>query len=221
MLRGEAPANNFEFKLIDPSNKNVWWRVQRDFTFPRDWQRIVVKKKHLQFAWGPAGGGLPTAVGALELAVSAGVGGKGSIWIDGLQLEERESVGPSSPRPKVEASTSVSGHEPERILDLEPLAGWHSGSVAASQWVMLDFIKHREYGGMVIDWDREDYATAYRVQLSDDGTNWQTAYSVIDGNGGRDYIYLPDAESRYLRLDLQESSSGTGLRDSGGHAETL
>ena len=210
MLRGEAPANNFEFKLIDPSKKNVWWRVQRDFTFPRDWQRMVVKKKHLQFAWGPAGGGLPTSVGALELAVSAGAGGKGSIWIDGLQLEERESVGRYSPRQKVEASTSVPGHEPERILDLEPLAGWHSGSVAASQWVMLDFIKHREYGGMVIDWDREDYATAYQVQLSDDGVNWQTAYSVTDGNGERDYIYLPDAESRYLRLDLQQSSRGQG-----------
>lgn len=210
MLRGAAPANNFEFKLIDPSNKNLWWRVQRDFTFPQDWQRIVVKKKHLQFAWGPVGGGLPTAMGALELAISAGAGGKGSIWIDGLQLEERESVSPSSPHPKVEASTSVPGHEPERIFDLEPLAGWHSGSVAASQWVMLDFIKRREYGGMVIDWDREDYATTYRVQLSDDGINWQTAYRVTDGDGGRDYIYLPDAESRYLRLDLQQSSREQG-----------
>ena len=210
MLRGEAPTNNFEFKLMDASGQNVWWRVQRDFAFPAEWQRMVIKKRQLQFAWGPAGGGMPSAVGALELAISAGAGGKGSIWLDKLQFEERESVGPYSPRPTVEASTAVPGHEPERILDLEPQAGWRSGSVAASQWVMLDFVKRREYGGIVIDWDRENYATAYQVQLSDDGVNWQTAYSVTDGNGGRDYIYLPDAESRYLRLDLQKSSRGQG-----------
>jgi len=210
MLRGEAPINNFEFKLVDSSGQNVWWQVQRDFAFPTEWQQIMIKKRQLRFAWGPAGGGMPTAVGALELAISAGAGGKGSIWLDRLQFEERESIGPYSLRPKVEASTSVPGHEPERILDLEPQAGWRSGSVAASQWVMLDFINYREYGGIVIDWDREDYATAYQVQLSDDGVNWQTAYSVTDGNGGRDYIYLPDAASRYLRLDLQQSSRGQG-----------
>src|SRR5262249_55019709 len=27
-LRGDAPRNNFEFKLLDPSGKNVWWRKQ-------------------------------------------------------------------------------------------------------------------------------------------------------------------------------------------------
>ncbi len=210
MLRGEAPANNFEFKLIDPSDKNVWWRVQRDFAFPGDWQRVVIKKRQLQFAWGPAGGGLPSAVGALELTISAVAGGKGSIWVDNLQFAEQEPMGPYGLQPKVEASTSLPGHEPVRVLDLQPQAGWRSGSVAESQWLMLDFLKHREYGGLVIDWDREDYATAYQVQLSDDGVNWQTAYSVTDGNGGRDYIYLPDAESRYLRLDLQKSSRGQG-----------
>jgi hypothetical protein len=210
MLRAEAPVNNLEFKLIDPSGKNVWWYTQRDYTFPQEWQRITIKKRHLQFAWGPAGGGFPGEVGTLELAISAGTGGKGSIWIDDLQFEEREPAGSYRLMPAISASTSTPGHEPERVLDQEPVTGWRSGSLAESQWLLLDFLKNREYGGLVIDWNRDDYATAYQVQTSDDGVNWTTAYTVTLGKGGRDYIYTPDADSRYLRLDLQKSSRGQG-----------
>ncbi|MCK7582502.1 MAG: hypothetical protein MZV65_47595 [Chromatiales bacterium] len=120
--------------------------------FPRDWQRIVVKKKHLQFAWGPAGGGLPAAVGAVGTgrAAPAGAGGKGSTWIDGLLARRTRVGGAIQSAPKGGSlRPSVPGHAPHRMHRPEPLAGWHSGSVAASQRVMLDFIKHREYGGMV------------------------------------------------------------------------
>ena len=62
----------------------------------------------------------------------------------------------------------------------------------------------------MIDWDPDDYAADYQVQVSNDGNDWQTVYTVRDGNGRRDYLYLPDAESRYLRLNLQRSSRGQG-----------
>src|SRR2546425_2019913 len=92
-LRGEARPNNFEFKLVDPRGKNVWWRNQRDFVFPREWQRMTIRKSRLDFAWGPAGGGEPKQVGAIEFAISAGQGGSGSIWIGDLRLEAREPAG--------------------------------------------------------------------------------------------------------------------------------
>src|SRR5262245_41287697 len=41
-LRGEGARNAFEFKLVDPRGENVWWRDQRDFTFPADWQRMTI-----------------------------------------------------------------------------------------------------------------------------------------------------------------------------------
>jgi len=74
----------------------------------------------------------------------------------------------------------------------------------------LDFLTSREYGGLVIDWDPDDYAVDYEAQTSDDGESWEPAYRVRDGDGRRDYLYLPDAESRYLRLNLQRSSRGRG-----------
>jgi hypothetical protein len=65
-------------------------------------------------------------------------------------------------------------------------------------------------GGLVIDWDSLDYATAYDVFLSDDGNEWTPAYSVGHGNGHRDYVPMHDREGRFFRLDLKTSSRGRG-----------
>ena len=86
-IRADAPVNNLEFKLIDPSGKNVWWVNRRDFSFPREWKKITVRKRDIEFAWGPAGGGELHHIGAIEIVVTAGTGGKGTVWIDDLALE--------------------------------------------------------------------------------------------------------------------------------------
>ena len=52
-LKGNAPVNNLEFKLIDGSGENVWWCNQRNFEFPTTWKKITIKKRDIQFAWGP------------------------------------------------------------------------------------------------------------------------------------------------------------------------
>src|SRR5947207_2394761 len=93
-LRGDARPNNFEFKLVDPKGKNVWWRNQRDSVFPRDWQRMTIRKSRLDYAWGTGPGGAPKQVGAIEFAISAGQGGSGSVWIGDLGFEGRETAGP-------------------------------------------------------------------------------------------------------------------------------
>ena len=63
-LRGEGPPQTLEFKLLDPSGKNVWWSVRRDFAFPSDWTTLTFRKRQVTFAWGPAGGGDPHATSA-------------------------------------------------------------------------------------------------------------------------------------------------------------
>ncbi len=209
-LRGEGPRNNFEFKLLDPTGKNVWWRNQRDFSFPTDWQRVTIRKSRLSLAWGPSKAREPKQVGAIEIAISAGEGGSGSFWIDDLGFEEREPVTQDGVPPDVQASTSLAGHEPPLVLDGDAATSWKSDPVPRAQSVVLDFRKNREYGGLVIDWDPDDYATAFAVQVSNDGTQWTTSFSTATGEGGRDYIYMPDAESRFIRLDLQRSSRAQG-----------
>ncbi|MBK8753771.1 MAG: discoidin domain-containing protein [Candidatus Competibacteraceae bacterium] len=206
-IHGDAPPGGTEFKLADPRH-NVWWFKQRNYSFPGDWQPITVKKRHLSLAWGP-GGPLEDVV-AIEFALVAGGKGKGSIWIDDLSVEEREPAQSYTQNPVISTSTSSDNHPPEAAIDPDPATSWHSGALAEDQWLLLDFLAPREYGGLVIDWDPDDYAVDYQVQLSNDGTHWQPAYTVRDGNGQRDYLYLADAESRYLRLNLQRSSRGRG-----------
>jgi Domain of unknown function (DUF4440) len=85
-VRGDAPTNTLEFKLVDATYANVWWSNNPDFIFSREWRTIGRKKRQICFAWGPGRGGDIHHVAAIEFAITAGSGGKGSVWIDDLSL---------------------------------------------------------------------------------------------------------------------------------------
>ena len=115
---------------------------------------------------------------AIEFAITAGTGGKGTIWIDDLKFTR---LPPDHPYNRTPAVTTTAGA------------------------VTYDFLERREYGGLVIDWDR---AVSYNVEISDDGKAWTTLREVTEGKAGRQYLFLPETESRYLRL-----RGGIGLRN--------
>ena len=206
-IRGDTPAGDAEFKLAD-SRQNVWWFKKPEYAVPGDWHPITIKRRQINLAWGP--GGPLDEVAVVEFAFALGKPGKGSVWIDDLSFAEREPAHAYTLNPTVRVSTAVDGQPPDAVLDPDPASRWHSGALAEEQWLLLDFLTTREYGGLMIDWDPDDYAVDYEAQVSDDGEQWETVYWVRDGDGRRDYLYLPDAESRYLRLNLQRSSRGRG-----------
>lgn len=208
-IRGEAPSNNVEVKLLDSSGDNVWWVNRRDYVFPERWTRFTVKKRQISFAWGPLGGGELHHMAALEIAITAGSGGKGSVWIDQLALTPREPVPQIPPAPRAEASASAQGTTPALAIDGQTGTEWRSASDSAA-WLALDLQSNREYGGLTVDWDQRDYARDYDVETSSDGTRWNTVYRIRGGNGGRDYLYMPETESRWVRLVLLKSSRGAG-----------
>jgi hypothetical protein len=178
-IRGDAPVNNLEFKLIDPTGQNVWWINRRNFQVPHDWWEVRTKRRQIEFAWGPAGGGEMKKVAAIEFAVTAGTGGKGTVWIDDLKFTELPPDHPYSLTPRITTSAGA---------------------------ITYDFLESREYGGLVIDWDPAADSVSYAVEVSDDGKDWTAIRKVTGGNGGRDYLYLPETESRYLRLMLSGAS---------------
>ena len=108
-VRGEASPNTLEFKLIDPSGDNVWWSNQPAFEFSRSWTEVVRKKRHITFAWGPKGGGDLTRVAAIEISITAGTGGKGTVWIDELELRPRAPDRPYTLTPLVAATADSPG----------------------------------------------------------------------------------------------------------------
>jgi hypothetical protein len=198
-LRGELPPNTLEFKLVDATGENVWWHVQRDVEWPREWQRVRIRKRQISFAWGPRGGGDPDRVAALELAITAGAGGgSGSVWIDEIVLAPLDPVRPYSGTPVASADASAPGTSPSAAIDGDSLTAWR-GDPAASHWLALDFGSEREYGGLIVHWEAER-AADYDVEVSSDGANWETLHAVRDARGARDWIPLPETESRWLRL---------------------
>ncbi|MBN2172120.1 MAG: discoidin domain-containing protein [Candidatus Krumholzibacteriota bacterium] len=196
-IRGDARPNHLEFKLVDASGENVWWHVKRDFAFTADWQTIRIKKRQLDFAWGPRGGGELRRAAAIEFAVTAGQGGAGRVWIDDLALRALPPQSAPAPAPRARAS---SGSHPERVLDADAATAWSPLAGDAAPWLELDLGRDREFSGITLDWQPGRGAAAYRVDARLEGQDWTPLVAVAEGNGGRDRLFLPESEARYLRL---------------------
>jgi hypothetical protein len=90
-MRAEAPRNTLEVKLI--RGDDVWWSVRRELDYPREWRRFSFKKRNFEFAWGPGGPApLPDRIDAMEIVVTAGTGGKGTVWLDEVALEPLDTA---------------------------------------------------------------------------------------------------------------------------------
>jgi len=204
-VRGAAPANKVEIKFADPSGRNVWWWRRDAFEFAQHWQVLRIRSSEVSFAWGPAGGGSLRHLGALELALVPGPGGRGSVWFCDLRFEDLSLEAP----PRVAASSAQPGHEPEYALIASP-ATWRSAAGDACPWLALDFGHEHEYGGLVIDWER-GAARRFEVQCSNDGTTWTTLTRATQAEGERSYVYLAGGgRSRHLRLVLREPFARDG-----------
>ena len=183
VVRGNAPPENLEFKLIDSTGDNVWWNNAVNTHFVPEGRTVRLNKRHIAFAWGPIGGGELKRVAAIEFAITAGSGGKGTVWLDDLTFTPLDPVHRYTGVPVTSAATT-----------------------AAEQSFSLDFGTTREFGGAVIDWAPGAASSHYVVETSLDGSLWDSVYTVDGGNGGRDWIYLPESESRFLRLRMPKST---------------
>lgn len=203
-IKGNTPVNNLEFKLIDSTGENVWWLNQRNFEFPSDWKKIEIKKRDISFAWGPAGGGEIKKIGFIEIIISSSTGGRGTIYIDKLEIEEIE---PDSIRQKItDFEILSSSGEIHNAIDQNHLTFWESNE--EKPYIIIDFKSVKEYGGLIINWSEEHYANKYKILTSTDSSKWNEVYSVSNGSGGKNYIFLKDCESRFIKIQFLNSPTG-------------
>ena len=177
-------------------------------SFRPSWQPLRIRSAEVAFAWGPAGGGPLRELAAIEIAIAAGPGGRGTVWLEDLRFEDLTLREP----PRVRASSAAAGHPPERALDGAAATSWRSEPGPGPAWLALDFRDEHEYGGLVIDWAAGAEARAFDVQASDDGEAWRTLWSAQQAEGPRHYVYLPGGgRSRWLRLLLLEAAGSAGV----------
>ena len=205
-IRGDAPTNTLELKLIDSTGDNVWWSNNTSFVFPKDWKTITRKKRQISFAWGPTSDKELKRFAAIEFAITAGSGGKGSVWLDNL---------------------AVTPLDPVTTYTLTPLIT----KSPIGDTINIDFQKRREFGGMVIQWEQGRRATGYDVQASKDGQSWQTIYtfsrtaaippaltSATSARSSattspllRDYLFLPESDARFVRVIVKSAEGRNGI----------
>jgi hypothetical protein len=191
-IRAAAPANAFEFKLIDRSGTNVWRYRAEDFKFTTDWHTVRIPSSAIEFGWGPAGGGVAHEVGAIEIVIAAGPGGLGQLWVANLRLEDRTPT-------QLPLLTASSGAHPAAALDGDPDTCWRPEQVPAQ--LIVDFQEERDFGGLIVHWDAAA-ARQFAVCSSADGVTWRERYHAPQAAGRHNPVYLPGGGSRYLRLTV-------------------
>ena len=109
-------------------------------------------------------------------------------------------------------------YAPGRAVDGDRGTRWAS-DWSDGQWLRIDLGATRRVGRVTLDWERA-YGKAYRIQLSDDGTDWRTVWSTAAGDGGLDTARFTPSQARHLRIQLLERGTqwGYSLREVGVHA---
>lgn len=209
-VKSDLPVNNLEFKLIDESGDNVWWFNQRNFEFPIDWKKIIIKKRNIEFAWGPTTDKVLSKIDKIEIIVASVNGGKGSLYLDELKFKKLDPPDSNPPKPVLTASSRLNDEFDIRYTNDENLGTFWRSDSKTEQEIIIDCLKYREFGGLVIDWDTLDFAVRYDVLVSNNKIDWDTAYEVNAGSAGRRYLNLKNYDSRYLKLLLKQSSRCKG-----------
>jgi hypothetical protein len=207
-LRGQGPANALEIKLTDTSGENVWWHRRSEYVPPGAWQTIRIRRRQIDFAWGPATDHRLRRTAAIEFVVAAGSGGgRGWIAVDDLEIVPLPE--PPAVPPPIRASADA-GEGAALAVDGDRSTFWHARPNTS---LVLDLGYRREFGGLVLRWipsadggrtwpPTGRAAASYDVAFSDDGRVWREVRAIRRGDGETDWLKLTESEARYIRLTM-------------------
>lgn len=85
-------------------------------------------------------------------------------------------------RPVTASGSEGEPWAPANAVDGKPDTRW-SSAFSDPQWITVDLGKQWTISKIKLSWERA-YAVAYRVQISADGSVWNSVYSTSNGQGG-------------------------------------
>lgn len=224
-VRGESPANNLEFKIIRdeataagrnaPAAENVWWVNRKGFEFPANWTRVSYKRRHFTFGWGPD----TTAIAKttrVQFAIASFKGGKGSVWLDQLTFRPMEAPATEPFALHADAGSEVDEfHKGEFAVDGRDDVAWRSKDGLDTISLNIDLGGLKEFGGLVIDWEKDFRPQVWAIRLSEDGQSWADVRFSDVMPAERSWIALPDSQARFVRLmfDTSADKRAIGIRE--------
>ena len=175
-MKGAGATNDFQFKLVDASNHNVWWTNRPNTRWPAALSDLKIKHRHIDFAWGPAADHTLRQTQFVEFVIAAGRdGGKSSLCVASLKLAERTPEPQPTPEPQ---------------------------SRVAARTLSIDYALAREFNGVALRWPVGARGFDYDLLASADARRWHLLRRVRGSDGGLDPLFLPESEARHLRVRL-------------------
>ncbi len=95
------------------------------------------------------------------------------------------------------SSIEWSGNPAEDAVDGDSTTRWSSG-YSDPQWIKVDLGAIYHINRVVLNWEAA-YGVAYKIQISSDGSNWETIYSTTNGDGNIDDLSV-SGSGRYVRM---------------------
>lgn len=200
--RGVGLENDLECKFCSKDSANVWRNQLRQTQLTSQWEKWKFSERDLRFAWGPAGGGTPDQIEALEIVVVAGPGGRGHLDFSDMELIDETLTQPaailaSSEQENFPATAGYSANE----------GAWRAMTNDNHPWWCMDFGRSHRFGGMIVEWPSKLPPRAFLVETSQDFQTWQVVYQAQCAEGDRTFVATPLAEARYLRLRFEQAAT--------------
>lgn len=201
MLGGTGPINDLEVKLLDAGGENVWWYRRPNFELQKGLRTLRIRRRQIEFAWGPTQDRQLHRVERLQLVISAGRGGgAGSLEVGPVRLLPLPPAPAAWPVP-----TARAGEQDAAVPDGNTETAWRCSNPVGCE-LLLDWQLTREFGGLRLDWDPTLRPARYEVAASMDGVQWRQLRHFTAAAGATDWLWLPDEEARYLRFRMSVAS---------------
>ncbi len=112
----------------------------------------------------------------------------------------RPATAAEADSPVTASSIHSDSYLARHALDGNPRTRWASAIFSGKpEWLRLDFGRVMPVDNVIIHWERA-HAVEYQIQVSRNGTDWQTIHHQKNGRGGREVIQNLKGEGRYLRI---------------------
>ncbi len=108
-------------------------------------------------------------------------------------------------------STSSNTYAATKAVDGSTSTYWRSGSVNSTtvMWWRVDLGASYSINRVVIKWQSSYYAKNYQIQVSSDGTIYNTVHTDNSGNGGTDDVTFTAATARYVRVYMTRNNKSS------------
>jgi hypothetical protein len=210
-LRTSAPDSPIEVKFIDASGDNVWWYRPAPGRLTDDWQTLEIRRRQLEFAWGPTADHVPRHTERIEVVVNAGGGANtGTLDVGRIELEPLPPPPAAWPAARARAEPAGTDSAAQAAVDGDPATAWScaTGSDQTPCVLTVDYGVAREFGGLRLEWGPHGSARGYEVAISAGGDAWRSVARVTDGGAETSWLWLGEVEARFVRVSFTGAPSG-------------